>query len=234
MEIHFGNGGWVRVADEDLPGNLFVRLQPDERGRWRAVDFYLQGDWRHIVGADLREFDLSVVEEIASSRMPHISTRDEAGPDLRTLASSYNTRYGPGVYAGRGCETCDAPLRGGSPRSIERWSNDWVALSWFAQRGGERRIARPKPKPHKDAPAFKPRKVPPLQRPTSGLTDEFLSHVRDAYEQAVAEGKAPAPELARQMGEPDAVRTVHKWVSVARSPQRGIMPPASRRGRAGY
>jgi hypothetical protein len=109
-----------------------------------------------------------------------------------------------------------------------------VALSYYAQ-FPDSRIARPKAHA-KPLGTFVPRVVPPLQRPTHGLTDEFLTHVRDAYEQAILRGLAPAPELARQIA-PDLpkanrpVRTIHKWVSVAR--QRGIMPAASRKGRAG-
>ena len=71
--------------------------------------------------------------------------------------------------------------------------------------------------------------VPRLQRPNSGLTDEFLLHVRDAYRQALADGLHPAPELAQQVGDGATPRTIHKWVLIAR--QRGIMPPAATRGR---
>lgn len=89
-------------------------------------------------------------------------------------------------------------------------------LSDFFEAFGE----RPEPKPG-------PR-IPRLQRPTERpLSADFLRHVAAAHRQAVSEGKAPAPELARQVGDGCTPRTIHKWVSLAR--ERGIMPPAARR-----
>lgn len=230
MELHYGHGGWVRVTDDALPGDLYLRLAPDERGRWRTADFYLHGAWRPVVAADLRELDLSGIEEAILGDLDVLEREAGIhGPDLETLAASFATSYGSGVYGGRHCEECAAPLRGVSARTPERWSGDWVALSWFAQYDGNP-IRRPKIEPT-DRHHWAPGAVPRLQRPVGGLTDEFLEHVASAYRQAVLEGKHPAPELARQVGSGTSARTIHKWVSIAR--QRGIMPPASRQGRAG-
>lgn len=223
MEITYGNGGWVRVLDPDvLPGALYLRLdRSSETGTWGVRDFYLEGEWRQVVGADLRELNLAGLVEIVLSEADHIEELAHVeGPDLRLLASYFGTRFGSGIYGGRHCEHCEAPLRGRRPREPERWSNHWVALSWFAQYQASRIH---KPKPGRDTlGSYRPEGVPRLQRPTAGLTDEFLGHVAAAYRQAVAEGKHPAPELARQVGDHTSDRTIHKWVAVAR--ERGIMP----------
>jgi hypothetical protein len=229
MKISYGNAGWVQIVDKDLPGELFLKLEEDGRGRWRTRDFYLQGDWRHVVGADLRELDLTALEEIVQNRMNSLTSRARiAGPDTRTLIGNFATTYATAAYAGRHCEACDAPLRGLNPREPERWSNDWVALSWFAQHQ-DSRIKRPKRRSPSAKDVVSPSKVPRLQRPTAGLTDEFLQHVSDAYREALIKELNPAPELARQVGDNTSPRTIHKWVSVAR--QRGIMPPARMKGR---
>jgi hypothetical protein len=229
MKMGYGNGGWVRVDDDEWPGRLYVRLQKDSFGRWRTQDFYWRGDWRHIVGADLRELKLDALEEIINANSEVLEQRSAVvGPDLVTLAESLGVTYGTGAYAGQHCDECDAPLRGGS-QLPPRWTGDWVALSWFAQHPGSR-IKRPKFGLGKAEERDLTTKVPRLQRPTEGLTVEFLEHVKAAYVQALSQGKRPAPDLARQVGAGTSERTIHKWVAVAR--KRGIMPPGSR-GKAG-
>jgi hypothetical protein len=70
--------------------------------------------------------------------------------------------------------------------------------------------------------------VPPLERPDR-LDDAFLRHVADAYADAIRRGaKSPAAALAAQAIVP--VRTVHRWVYLAR--KAGHLPPGSQ-GRIG-
>lgn len=66
-----------------------------------------------------------------------------------------------------------------------------------------------------------------LSAPQDGLTDAFLSDVGKAYHVAVKRRLPPATELARQAGV--SVRTAQSWIYKAR--KRGLMPPASHRGR---
>ncbi len=68
---------------------------------------------------------------------------------------------------------------------------------------------------------------PTLAAPVDGLTDAFLGDVARSYGWAVAHGRPPAKELARQAGV--SQRTVQAWVYKAR--KRGLMAPAKTRGR---
>jgi len=168
---HDAGPGWVRLQDDEmLPGDVFVRLAPDESGRLRVRDFVMRGEWRPLIAADLRRFDLAGIEEYLQS---------------------------VGVQAGL--------IAAGFP--------DWSGLDELAGLY--------------PAESEEPQEVPRLRRPEHGLTDDFLRHVADAYAQAVRQRKAPAPELARQVGDGATERTIHKWVYIAR--QRGIMPPSTRR-----
>jgi hypothetical protein len=172
MEATYGAGtGWVRLQHSEWPGHLFLRLEPDERGRWRTKDLILRGEWRSLVPADLRELNLAAIEEWLQADvdlMEHMAG-GQPGPDL------------------------DAFIEGFGPES--------------------KPVKRPE--------------VERLRRPERGLTDDFLRHVAAAYRQAVVAGQAPAPELARQVGDGATPRTIHKWVAVAR--QRSLMAPAARK-----
>jgi hypothetical protein len=170
MKVTYGDGGWVRIEDDELPGPLFLRLEDDGTGRWRTKDVCLRGAWRSVVAADLRELNLAGFEEWLQTDVELIEGLSRLpAPQLDELAASFGVTR---------------PQRTRS-------------------------------------------KVARLQRPTHGLTDDFLRHVAAAYREAVSDRKAPAPELARQLGDGATPRTIHKWVAVAR--QRGIMPPAARR-----
>jgi hypothetical protein len=70
--------------------------------------------------------------------------------------------------------------------------------------------------------------VPPLDRPER-IDGAFLQHVADAYADAIRRGsRSPSEILARHATVP--VRTVHRWVYLAR--KAGYLPPGSQ-GRIG-
>ena len=202
MLISLGNGGWVRVDSEALPGPLYLRLVRDDAGHWHTREVYLEGEGRHIEAADLRNIPLRALETeiLANGGQQWMSAHAEIlAPDLATLARYYATTFG------------------------RRGSDNWVAQSFIAQTPDGAALRPPQadsPEPVRHSP------VPPLAAPgMEGLTDEFLAHVAGAYRAAVASRKQPGPELARQAGVP--VRTVHRWVYIAR--QRGIIAPAARK-----
>jgi hypothetical protein len=67
-----------------------------------------------------------------------------------------------------------------------------------------------------------------LERAGRNLTDDFLSQLAKAYMELVAANENPAPAIAVQTDAP--VRTVHRWIAVAR--KRNYLPPTTQ-GRAG-
>src|SRR5687767_11992802 len=90
MEASYGDSGWARIRHEDLPGDLFLRLEDDGHGRLRTRDFCLRGAWRPIVGADLREMNLPGIEEWLQTDRDLIE--GHAGlpaPTLDDLAASF-------------------------------------------------------------------------------------------------------------------------------------------------
>jgi 8-oxo-dGTP pyrophosphatase MutT (NUDIX family) len=200
VQISYGNGGWVRVDSEALPGPLYLRLAQDDAGRWHTREVFIEGEDRHIEAADLRNIPLRALEtEILSNGGLSTMTAHARlpGPDLSTLASYYATSFGPAAR------------------------RTWVTESFRAQLPGGEEIRAPRQRPAAPV-THKP--VPPLSAPDEGLTDEFLTHVAAAYRVAVASRKRPGPELAGQAGVP--VRTVHRWIYLARL--RGLLPPAAR------
>lgn len=200
MQISYGNGGWVRVDYETLPGPLYLRLTLDDTGRWHTREVFIEGEDRHVEAADLRNIPLRALEtEILGNGGLEIMTTHARlpGPDLATLASYYATTFGSAAR------------------------RTWVTDSFHAQLPGGEDVRAPRQDP---AAPVRHKPVPPLSAPDEGLTDEFLTHVAAAYRAAVASRKRPGPELASQADVP--VRTVHRWVYLAR--MRGLLPPAAR------
>jgi hypothetical protein len=124
-------------------------------------------------------------------RRPIASRATVPAPDLATLVSYYATTFGS-------------------------QAKHWVADSYHSQTPQGQRLQVPR----RSGTPVKRSHVPPLAAPSKdGLTDYFLRHVAAAYSAAVASGKQPGPELARQADRP--VKTVHRWIYTAR--KRGIM-----------
>ena len=98
----------------------------------------------------------------------------------------------------------------------------WVAQAFFAQieNSGVESVP-PKRSRLTERPA------PSLKAPENGLTDGFLSDVGRVYKSAVSRHESPIAALVEQSGAPK--RTVERWVYQAR--KRGLMDPATRRGR---
>jgi hypothetical protein len=141
--------------------------------------------------ADLRGIPLRALETAILSGQERIASRAAVpAPDLSTLASYYATTFGP-------------------------QAKHWVADSYHSQTSQGKRLQAAR----RPGRLVKHSHVPPLAAPSKGLTDEFLAHVAAAYSAAVASGKQPGPELARQADRP--VKTVHRWIYTAR--KRGIM-----------
>ena len=67
-----------------------------------------------------------------------------------------------------------------------------------------------------------------LDAPEGRLTDEFLRDLAEVYLNLAAAGRHPAPPIAEHVNRP--VRTVHRWIALAR--KRGHLPPATQ-GRVG-
>jgi hypothetical protein len=200
MGFSFGNGGWVKVDSPDRPGPLYVRLSPHPAdGRWVVTELYLDGGGHPITGAMLRKLPISYIEGA-------LQDDDEARQHLadRSKVVSPDLSTAASYYA----------------TTVGSRATGWVADMLRSQVAGSvrrqpgRQLGR--------------RKVPPLQRPQDGLTDDFLRHVARNYAAAVRRGDAPALALAAQADVP--AQTVRRWVYLAR--QRGIMPPG-RQGRAG-
>jgi len=231
MRISYGNGGWVRVDGIGLPGPLYVRLAPDEQGRWRAVEIYVDGDDKPLSTAVLRQVRLDLLEAAVPEYENMRKRSGVPGPDLRRLAGHYGTTWGMAAYDGRHCDTCGGPIKGGSAHSqagrIVALQN-WVAESWFAQLpdSGVRQAPMPRPPRSLDA-EFE--ELPAIEPPAGRrMTDEFLHTVARAYAIAALKGLPPAPTIAAQAGV--SSRAVHKWIYTAR--KRGIMSPGTR-GRVG-
>lgn len=208
MQIAYGYAGWIRVDDIGMPGPLYLRLRPDERGRWSATEVYLDGRDSPLTGEMLRTLPLAAIETVAQSGGDDqlLARQDEyPGILLSEAASHFSTTFGS-------------------------TTNDWAADMWRSQIAGSGVPKVKRASDRRDADYVRrSAEVPALSRPDGPLTEEFLHRVATAYTALVAQGeRAPAPRLAEQAGA--SVHAVRKWIYTAR--QRGIMPPG-RRGRAG-
>jgi hypothetical protein len=231
MRIQYGHGGWVRVEEESLPGPLYMRFD-GRMGRPVLTELYLDSEGGEIKGATTRELDLAgITAYVASGEGGRLESSSRlAGPDLSLLASTFATAYGPGLFAGRHCESCGGPVRGAHPlpNGAERALTDWLALSWFAQIPGSG-IDRPRRHVDREDVA-EPSRPEPLVPPGTRLTDDFLAAVARHYAWAALNGLRPAPYIREQLGGGWSVRTVHSWIRKAR--ERGIIAPTTR-GRVG-
>ena len=208
MQIAYGYAGWIRVSDIGLPGPLYVRLRPTDRGRWQVTEVYLDGRGQRVTGAMLRTLPLAAIEAIAQADDEGAWLAEKDGYPgilLSDHASHFATTYGPK-------------------------NRTWVAEAWRSQiaTSDVKRV-----KPHRDSAdeeyVRRPTDVPPLEQPAGRLTDDFLRSVTRAYAALVERGeRKPAVVIADQTGVKTA--TARKWIYTAR--QRGIMPPGQQ-GRVG-
>jgi hypothetical protein len=195
LRLGFGNGGWIRVDDPQLPGPLFARLQPDQKdGRWVVTEVYIDGRGRPVTGGIFRRLDIATIEALANTEANTLRARAELPAVRLSEAASY---YAYGV--------------GNRPR--RNWAIDML-LSQFPDND----IAQVERREDVGDPMYA--HVPPLRAPEGGLTDDFLREVARAYSAALLrKERSPAQSLAQQAGVP--VRTVHRWIYTAR--QRRIM-----------
>jgi hypothetical protein len=229
MRASYGLSGWCRIDDDlDLPGPLYVRLR-NVGGNVQVSEIYVDGRGEAIKPAAIRNLPLRQIEEWIAGDYPR-GRLNVPGPDLSRLASSHATIWGRGTYAGRHCDECGGPVKRSKPHPPygEQALTDWVALSWYAQYPGSGipQSSSKGPKPGTPVPQPDlPRLDPPAG--TRILSDDYLLAVKDAYAAAVANGLPPAKTLAPMAGVD--VRTIHRWVSIARS--RGLMDPPTKMGR---
>lgn len=168
-KIGYGNGGWVHVDRDGLPGSLYLRYTPGPDGRRQVSELYLEArPGAAITAADLRGLPLGAIGAVVLASREHLESRaGVAGPDLGTLASNYATSHG-------------------------RRARNWVAESMRDPSRNRRLRVQPAALPER-AP-----KVAPLRRPDR-IDDAFLRHVADAYADAIMRGaRSPAVVLARQ------------------------------------
>lgn len=196
--VGYGNGGWVRVDRDGLPGPVYMRFAQAAGGRWQVRDLYIEArEGEPIEARHLRDLPLAALEAMVLAHRDRLRP-DTHGPDLGTLASNYATTFG-------------------------RRPASWVAES-MRDPAANRRLRRQPPR------AVPAPEVPPLDRPDR-LDDEFLRHVADAYADAIRRGaSSPAAQLAAEAGGGLPVRTVHRWIYLAR--KAGHLPPGTR-GRIG-
>jgi len=203
MECTYGNGGWVRF--DDGADAALVRFAPDDRGRLRVSELYLDGGQLgagRVDGGFLRRFPVSSLEALANEDNAVRSRMRLPGPDLARLASYYATSFGPQAAN----------------------NMHWVVDSMRAQFPGSGVPQAPVVEP--DRPEVRGADVLRLEPPgPEGLTDDFLHQVRRAYYAALGTDTRPlVPALARSAGV--SPRTVERWVYEAR--RRGVMPPGQR------
>lgn len=206
MRVHQGRAGWHRLTECDFPGEVYVRVAEVD-GSLKITELYADGRGRAIIPSWLRGLPLRLIEETAEwleADGPHGSSNRTSGigPDLSRLATWY-----------------------GSTVSATAAGKNWVYDSFLAQARGSKVAQAPRARMSQSG--AEPEE-PALSAPgPEGLSDEFLVAVAEAYRRSVAKRLPPAKTLAALAGV--SPRTVHDWVAKAR--KRGLMAPASTRGR---
>ncbi len=205
--MFLGNGGWVAV--HGLPGLekggcLYLRLAPDESGRMRMREVYVDGRGAVLDLGFLQALPVAALEAEAQAAAARILAKlDAPGPDLSTLASYFATTKVPSKVN----------------------EADWVALSMWSQIPGQEVVKRVPRRRLLERVARREIAQRRLTTPPNGqLTEDFFRTLAAAYERAVAQGGNPAPVLAAEAGV--SPRTVHRWVYMAR--KAGVMPPGTR------
>lgn len=205
--LRFGNGGWVQVEATNVPGTLALRFAPNESGRLKVRELYLDAG-ADLEGAHLRSLPLAMLEGVVNEERHQVLQRLEvpsAAAGIATLAKHLGTTFG-------------------------KQARHWVAAAYWAQfagASGSRPPAEGKFElttgtvvyPSKDD---RPRVTRPGTR--EGFTDAFYADVATAYSWLTRRGFAPGPVIAEDAGAP--VGTVHRWVREAR--RRGHLPPAAK------
>ena len=171
MQISFGNGGWLQVnGADDVPVPVFLRLSPDNRGRWLVREMYAHGD--HITPALLRSAPIAEVELIINADPQRLAARaDHPGPDLQRLA---------GWFAGY----------------FSAESDHWVAHSMWAQ---DKASGIPQAPAARRVTVRSATPRPPLRAPDR-LTPEFFRELSAAYVDVVSRHLRPGPTLATEAG----------------------------------
>lgn len=201
----WGNGGWMRVVSDEHP-MTYAKFARNDYGRWVVVELYVVSDAdAPIRRPDMRDLPLADLEAFANgveaSRYMEIRSVIP-GPDLRRAASHFATTFGS-------------------------QAKHWIADSWraqYPQSGIKQAPMGKEPKSNERRRG----KIPRLETPPEGLTDDFLRQVAEAYEIAVNRSEHPAPAIATVAGV--SVSAVRKWVYTAR--KRGLMGPGQQ-GRVG-
>jgi hypothetical protein len=215
MQLAYGinSGGWAEVGDIDGLGDrrLYVRLLPDERGRFSVRELFVTGD-EPLSGALLRSLPIEHIEAVVNS-MPAEDLGDpyaQPAVQLAVLASFYADTF--------------------TDRALDKARRDfnWVVFQYASQFDQIKDVKPVAVKP-RNISARPPEEPSPLYRPDGHfLSDEFLDHVAASYRWANHIGRDPAPFLANQANVPE--RTIHGWIQRAR--KRGRMP-AGQRGKRG-
>lgn len=217
MRMHVGLAGWARFDDSRLPGALYVRWAPADTGRLTARCLHVETP-DGIDAADIRDMPWREYESWANDIRGEITKRlgDACATNgMPQLAQAFSTVYDPGQVA-----------------------SDWVAAAYWSDFEPEARdtaglghLNPPKPARTRTRGTRRDTGYRLTRGPLDGLTDEFMGDLSRAYHAAVGRGERPNRAIYESLDGQYPIRTIERWVYLAR--QRGIMPPARKRGAAG-